>query len=151
MGVDRAPPSPQLPYNRHPFPPRSRGNCWEWTALGAILNPAVSPHSHRRLPRMPAGPPEAARQVPRMNPRLRLREAVVTRLPNSLWRPAARITLAAVMVAWLTLPGRSEDKPRDQAIADIEKQLAELGKQLAELKKTPAPAPTFSPDGSVPQ
>src|SRR5262249_1729515 len=65
-----------------------------------------------------------------------------------------RLGLTAVLLSWLALPGWSEeDKPRDQTIADIEKQIADLNRQLAELKKsgTPAAAPTISPDGSIPQ
>ena len=69
-------------------------------------------------------------------------------------RAVARISLTTVLIGWLTLPGRSESpevKPRDQAIADIEKQIAALSQQLAELKKTSAPPPTELSNGSIPQ
>jgi S1-C subfamily serine protease/photosystem II stability/assembly factor-like uncharacterized protein len=75
----------------------------------------------------------------------------VKRHHHSVCRAAARITLAVGLLAWLTLPGRSEDKPRDKAISEIEKQIEALNKQLAELKKPPAAAATGSPDGSIPQ
>ena len=75
------------------------------------------------------------------------------RHPISTVRAVTRLALTGVLLGWLVLPGRSESpdaKPRDQTIAEIEKQIAALNQQLAELKKTPTHSPLPTPDGALP-
>jgi photosystem II stability/assembly factor-like uncharacterized protein len=79
-----------------------------------------------------------------------LREAAVS---NRTVSAGARIALTVALFGLLAVPARTQspdNKPRDQAIADIEKQIADLTKQLADLKKAPTTTTTTAPDGSIP-
>ncbi|HTK74438.1 MAG TPA: PDZ domain-containing protein [Gemmataceae bacterium] len=68
------------------------------------------------------------------------------------WRLAARAALTLTLLAVLVAPGWSEDpKPRDQQIADIQKQIEALSKQLNELKKPGETVAEFIPTGALPQ
>ena len=91
---------------------------------------------------MPAGPPEAVRQISTDESTTLLREATVSHHPVSSLRAAGRLALTFALLGWLTLPGRTEtpdsEASRKQSIADIEKQIKDLQSKLDEMKASSA-------------
>jgi photosystem II stability/assembly factor-like uncharacterized protein len=80
-----------------------------------------------------------------------VREAAVSQQRHSPARAVARIALTLSLVGWLAVAGRSQTpdaKARDQAIADVEKEIKELQRKLSELKNGSGKA--TAADGSLP-